>query len=70
MMKDKYAEQEKKVLHLIVSHGYHIECFSCLNGGKQTFPQYCAISGIEITDKELPVRLLFDGEGSHVKTKH
>ena len=42
----KYGEHDKKILHLIVSHGYIVECFSTLNGGERTFPDYCAISAL------------------------
>eukprot|EP00347_Sterkiella_histriomuscorum_P017295 403349935 len=73
LMKTRYAkEQEKRVLHMIVSHGYHVECFSTLNGGKQTYPEYCSISGFELIkgSDDHQIQLLFDGDSSHVKTKH
>ena len=67
-MRARYGNHHEKVLHLIVSHGYSVECFSTLNGGKKTFPDYCAISGIEIHNDN--INLLFDGCTNHVKTKH
>lgn len=71
-MRDKYKQQQdKKTLHLIVSHGYHVECFATLNGGKQVFPEYCSISGFEMLYNDSnDINLLFDGDGSHVKTKY
>ena len=65
---DKYGDHPKKVLHLIVTHGYSVECFATNNGGKVTFPDYCSISGIEFKDKNISV--IYDGESSHVTTKH
>ena len=64
----KYGDHEKKVLHLVVSHGMIVEFFSTLNGGERTYPEYCAISALEIEQNQ--VKLLRDGDSSHVVTKH
>ncbi|CDW74263.1 UNKNOWN [Stylonychia lemnae] len=66
--KTQYQNHDERVLHLIVSHGFIVESFAILNGGKQKFPEYCSISGIEISGED--VNLLFDGNSDHVITKY
>jgi hypothetical protein len=44
----KKGAADKKVLHLIVTHGYHVECMGVLHGGEVTFPHYCSKAGIAL----------------------
>ena len=51
---ESYIDQEndKRILHLIVTHAYHVESFGLLHDGTRTWPGYCGISGIALLDRK------------------
>jgi hypothetical protein len=49
-----YVEKSdtKKILHLIVTHGFHVETYGLMHGGNKVFPDYCGISGVALKDRK------------------
>ncbi len=47
-MCESYSQVDdgKRVLHIIVTHGYHVESIAVEHGGSAYFPPYCAKSGL------------------------
>ena len=66
---ERYKESEKKVLHLIVTHGHLVNTAGNLNGGDMKEYLYCAITGLEIQSGKVQ-KLLYNADDTHVITKY
>ena len=60
----KYRESDKKVAHVVVTHGYFVHQFSYELNGRERNAEYCSISGAEIHGDK--ASLILDCYSNHV----
>ncbi|CDW77202.1 UNKNOWN [Stylonychia lemnae] len=65
----KYAESQKKVCHIIVTHGHLVKLMALANGGQEQRYIYCSKTALEVHNGKIK-SLLFDSDDSHVITKY
>ena len=61
-----YRNSRRKVAHIAVTHGFFVNKFSLDLMGRQTYADYCSISGATINGDE--ASLILDSYSSHIVT--
>ena len=62
----EYRASDKKVAHIIITHGFFVAKFGAYFDGYTSYANYCSISGIEIQGDYK--NLFFDSKSDHIKT--
>eukprot|EP00347_Sterkiella_histriomuscorum_P009198 403342150 len=65
----KYSQSDKRVLHIIVTHGHLVRSLALQHGGQEQRFLYCNKTALEVQNG-LIKKLLFDSDDSHVITKY
>ncbi len=62
--KNLHTDSDKRVAHIVVTHGYFVTKFSQHFYGKTSYASYCAISGIQMNGRK--ANLILDNYSDHI----